>query len=220
MFIPYHVDVPMRRWPLVNFGIIGVNIAVFVVSMDMPASELIKLVMPRTGFNFLQIISSMFLHANLEHLIFNLLFLFVFGNAINARLGQLQYAGAYIACGMVSALAWVAFGPGEYLLGASGAIMGMVGLFGILYPRNDVRVGYCIFFRFGSFAVSSIWIILLYLVLDFAGFAQSEGGVAHVAHIGGMLFGAAVAITLILANVVKPDPNEQNLLQVINLRPR
>src|ERR1035437_4732506 len=101
------------------------------------------------NFHLPQLVGNLFIHAGIFHLLGNMLFLFVFGNAINAKLGHLKYIALYLAVGIIDSAIWVLFGPNSPALGASGAIMGIIGAFLILYPHNDVSIGYWfgIFYR-------------------------------------------------------------------------
>ncbi len=175
------------------------------------------------NFRFLQLFSCLFVHGGLFHLIGNMIFLFVFGNAVNAKLGHIQFLVAYFLCGAVASAAWLMFGNGIPCVGASGAIMGIVGIFLILYPRNDVTVLYAYTMACsGSFEISSMWLIMFYMLGDLFGTLVwgGAGGVAYVAHLGGAGVGIAMGATAIALGFYRPTRYEQNLLQLFGWQPK
>jgi len=246
MFIPWKVDVPMVRWPIANWVLIGVTIAIS-VGMFVPLNEwyeqqgpeelqaLIRaingpshdtsavdyfLLQPR-NFHVTQLFGSVLIHADIVHLLGNMLFLFVFGNAINAKLGHWQYLALYFGIGIIEGLVWLAVGPGNPALGASGAIMGVIGAFLLLYPRNDVSVFYWwgIWAR-GSFELSAMWLIAIYVAFDVWGMIFSQGaGVGNLAHVAGFLTGAVTLFVILKLGWVTSTTYEENLLQVWGLTP-
>ena len=144
-----------------------------------------------------------FLHANFMHIIGNMLFLYVFGNNVNDKMGHFGYLGFYLSGGVFAGVAYV-MGATNPILGASGAIAAVVGAYLILFPRSNITV--LNFFLFiGWFEIASFWFIGFFffedLVLNFA----SQDGVAHMAHIGGTVFGCAVCITLLSLQLLPRD---------------
>ena len=141
-------------------------------------------------FNFL---SSMFMHADTMHIFGNMLFLFIFGDNLENLLGHLRYAAFYLICGFAAALAQVVMEPNSAIpmLGASGAISGVLGGYLVLFPQRQVRA---LIFNFlttvPAFVALGIW-IGYQLLLGFLSPAGS-GGVAYAAHIGGFIAGVAL----------------------------
>ncbi|HLB35199.1 MAG TPA: rhomboid family intramembrane serine protease [Gemmatimonadales bacterium] len=145
------------------------------------------------------IVSSMFLHGGWFHIIGNMWFLWVFGNNIEDAMGHGRFVGFYLLCGVLAALAQVFASPNSPvpMVGASGAISGIMGAYLVLYPR--VRVHTLVFLGFfvTTIAVPAYFMLLYWAFLQFvssvltAG-AGSEGGVAFVAHLGGFVAGAAL----------------------------
>ncbi|MBI1916706.1 MAG: rhomboid family intramembrane serine protease [Planctomycetes bacterium] len=233
--IPLTVDVPMKRLPWANWALI---LATVVISLAVPYGteevsvrsfegriqvrtrhDYSPLVLQREGFATYQLVTALFQHADLIHLFGNMLFLFVFGNAINAKLGHSGFLASYLGIGVLVHLVWLAVGGGEAYLGASGAIMGVCGMFLVLYPRNGVRV----FWGEGSLALlARSWtgeipgwaIVLLYLAFDVWGaIFDRKTNIAYVSHIVGGLLGIALAIVLVKGGWLTPDRGEQTLLQ-------
>jgi hypothetical protein len=159
----------------------------------------------------------MWLHGGIMHLLGNMLFLWIFGNAICAKIGNIRYIGAYIGLGLLAGISHLVFAGGS-VLGASGAINGIVGMFLVLFPQNEITC-YWIFFMFGGFAkeinVSSAWMILFWLVFDIWGAMSGGGQVAYFAHLGGFAGGVVLAILMLKFKMLTTERYEKTLLQVI-----
>lgn len=168
-------------------------------------------------FALTQLITYQFVHGDLIHLIGNMFFLFCFGNAVNAKLGHLGFVASYLFLGVIGGLGWLALGNGQPMVGASGAIMGIIGVFFVLFPRNDVTVLYGMWGGGGSFELASFWLILLYMVGDLVGLLRADQGVAYVTHLAGSLCGAGLGLTLVMTGILKSTPYEQNVLEALGL---
>jgi len=138
-------------------------------------------------FNFL---SSMFMHGDFMHLFGNMLFLWVFGDNIENLVGHFRYAAFYIVCGIAAALAQILMGPSSIIpmLGASGAISGILGGYLLLFPTRRVRaLIFYVFTTVPAYVALGLWIgyqiLLGYLT------PAGTGGVAYAAHIGGFIVG-------------------------------
>jgi membrane associated rhomboid family serine protease len=147
------------------------------------------------------LLSAMFLHANLAHLAGNLLFLWIYGDNVEHRLGRLGYLGAYLATGVVATLAFAVFAPlpDTPLVGASGAISGVLGLYFLLFPRNLVKVFVGLFpFVVNVWLVPAPIVLGVFVVVDnlLPFLVGTSGSVAYGAHLGGFVAGAVMAIVL------------------------
>ncbi len=215
MLIPYNVDVPMERWPIANWVLIGVTI---IASMYLWGDEdrlISAAVWPGEGFSITQLFTYLFAHAGFLHLAGNMLFLFVFGNAVNAKLGHVLYLVLYAVTGVLAALAWLVTSDAP-MIGASGAIMGVVGAFLVFYPRNDISVWYWFgFIAAGTFSLSSYWMILMYVAFDIWGALRQGDGVAYISHLVGAAAGFGGAALLLATGLVKPGDAEQTIFQAI-----
>jgi membrane associated rhomboid family serine protease len=236
--IPLAADVPMKRVPWANWLLIAVTI---VVSLAVPYkkeswefrnpvpelgddyrfrvpvhTEYSPLVLQPDNFQGHQLVTSLFQHAGILHLFGNMLFLFVFGNAINAKLGHWQFLLVYLGIGALESAAWLALGPNIPCLGASAAIMGICGMFLILYPRNEVAVwdDLLMFMQQEWTTGFSGWmVVLLYVAFDIWGaMFQRDSGVGYVAHIIGFMLGVSIAIGLLKLKWFKTELGEQTLL--------
>jgi membrane associated rhomboid family serine protease len=142
---------------------------------------------------WLSILYTMFLHGSLLHIGGNMLFLWVFGNNIEDRLGRLRFTIFYLVCGVIATYAQTLVSPssGVTQIGASGAIAGVLGAYIILFPRARIRT---LVFFFLVFFIDVPAIVLLGLwfalqLLQGVGPAASTGGVAYIAHVGGFIAG-------------------------------
>ena len=140
-------------------------------------------------FNFL---SSMFMHGDIMHIFGNMLFLFIFGDNLENAIGHIRYLVFYLLCGFAAAAAQIIMGPDSIIpmLGASGAISGVLGGYILLFPQRKVRA---IIFNFvttvPAFVAIGIWIVYQ-VVLGYLS-PSGGGGVAYAAHIGGFIMGIA-----------------------------
>jgi membrane associated rhomboid family serine protease len=141
------------------------------------------------------LLTSMFLHGSWLHLGGNLLYLWVFGNNIEDRMGRGRYLLFYLVAGVVATFAHIALDPGSTvpLIGASGAIAGVMGAYLVVFPKVRIRtlfIMFLILFR----DVQARWLLLFWFVLQF--FTDRNGGVAWAAHVGGFVFGGLVGLFL------------------------
>ncbi len=140
-------------------------------------------------FNFL---SSMFMHGSIMHILGNMMFLFVFGDNLENLLGHIRYVGFYLLCGVLAAVAQIVMGPDSIIpmLGASGAISGVLGGYLLLFPQRRVRA---LIFNFltevPAFVALGLWIVYQVVLGYFT--PAGTGGVAYAAHIGGFVAGLA-----------------------------
>ncbi len=227
MLLPYVVDVPMKRLPIANWAIIAVTIAVgfpswadwsgyceeLATSEDLPFLILIR----EDGFHWSQLLGHLFGHAGIGHLLGNMWMLFLYGNAVNAKVGQIQYVLLYFAVGILDGLIWLWVGDGPATLGASGAVMGMIGAFVVLYPRNDVTVFYWLgFVRAGTFEVSAYIVIAIYVLLDLIGFIGPRmDNTNHLAHLAGAALGFGALAIANATGLLKADPGEHTMIDIL-----
>jgi len=144
-------------------------------------------------------VSYMFLHGGMPRLAFDMLFLWVFGERVEDGLGHLRFLGLYLACGVAAALLGAAAEHGSTfpLLGASGAVSGVLGAYILMYPGGRVwtyffPVVFWRIIRLPAVVFIGVW-VLLQVVSDFSGFGRHSGGMAWFAIIGGIFAGAVLA---------------------------
>jgi membrane associated rhomboid family serine protease len=207
MLFPIGDDNSSRRTvPVVTYGLIALNFIVFFLEMSQGEPFIRQWsVAPRQLVNnpaeeIPTIFTSMFMHAGWMHLLGNMLFLWIFGDNVEDRLGRAKYLVFYLVCGIVATLAQVAVNSGSNIpnLGASGAISGVLGAYLVLFPQGRVRV----LMRGGTVALPALVVIGLWIILQLVSgigsITQSSqtGGVAYMAHIGGFVAGMALAFLL------------------------
>lgn len=139
------------------------------------------------------LVVSLFLHGGLAHLGFNMLFLWIFGNNIEDRLGSFRFLLFYLAGGVVATVAHIAVQPSSTipLIGASGAIAAVMGAYLVWYPNAPVRL---LVLFFLPATVRAKWFLALWFVLQF--FTDAASGVAWVAHVGGFVFGVVAGLVI------------------------
>jgi membrane associated rhomboid family serine protease len=161
---------------------------------------------------FLSVLTAMFLHGGWLHLAGNLLFLFVFGNNVEDRLGRLRFLAFYLFCGYAATYGFALpeAGSSQPLVGASGAIAGVLGAYLVLFPRARVwSLLTFLFFlpvRLPAWVVLGSWFVLQYLYVQGAGLAESAS-VAYLAHVIGFVVGAALAWPL--RGTARPRPTSE-----------
>jgi len=220
MIIPLRTDCPLRRVPWMNWGLIAANVAVFLATTSfsngvhgplvkfhgMPAKQ--ALALDPQDPAIWQFFTYQFLHENWLHILGNMLFLYIFGNNINDRMGQWGYLGFYLAGGVIAGLGHALFAQSP-VIGASGAVAAVTGAYLVLLPRSNITVFY-FFFIFGAVEIPSLWFVAFTFVMDLIGQLHPEwiGGreaVAHLAHITGTLYGAGVCLVLLAAGLMPRD---------------
>lgn len=207
---PIKVTQPSYSRPIVTVLLIAVNMMVFFheVWLD-PYSynNFMRLYSLRPAhFHAENLITHMFLHAGWLHVLGNMLFLWVFGDNVEDVLGHAKYLLFYLLCGVTAGLAQVAIDPGSRIpmVGASGAIAGVMGAYLVKFPRSEVKM-FAWFILIFTFDVPA-WAMLIYwfAIQLFSGYSAigeaaqggSQGGTAFFAHIGGFIMGIILIFLL------------------------
>jgi rhomboid family protein len=207
MVMPLWDDNPFTKpsKPWVTWGIIALNFVVFAVQVSYGDAEeailkayaltpvaLSKPVSLLGGIPAdLTLVTYMFLHADIFHLFGNMIFLFVFGDDVEEAMGSLRFIVFYLACGIVGSLVFVASSPQSTvpLIGASGAVSGVIVAYLMLRPCAKIKV---LFFYF-VFSLDAFWVIGTWAVLQVVHLAsQADDDVAYWCHIGGLTAGAVL----------------------------
>ncbi len=195
---------PRKHFPLITLLVILLNIVVFIWSSFSPDRARFLLMIPRDVLNdpsdnIHTLFTSMFMHANLIHLLGNMYFLWIFGDNIEDRVGMVKYALIYLSGGIFAGLAYGLFTshPEIPVLGASGAVSGILGGYLLLYPRARIKIFTLIYF----YPITLNLPIWFYLGLWFFGLQVLNAslgvpGVAWIAHIGGFVFGYLVLLVM------------------------
>ncbi|HYB56523.1 MAG TPA: rhomboid family intramembrane serine protease [Alphaproteobacteria bacterium] len=191
------------RFPIVTALIIAVNVMAFILELMNGDAFVIRWsVVPAdivAGRHLITILTALFMHGSWSHILGNMVFLWAFGPEIEDVMNRWRYVAFYLAGGVVSMLAQVAADSGSTVpnLGASGAIAAVMGAFLVTYPRDKIRtvlfIGWFVRVTFIPAALLiGFWFIIQLLSFGVVADVQS-GGVAYLAHIGGIVFGAVTA---------------------------
>jgi len=237
--VPIRDNNPTTITPYVTFGLIAANVLAFLFEATLPPQELdgffhLAAVVPReltasfAGISvnqpvpeWMTLITSQFLHGGILHLGGNMLFLWIFGNNVEDRLGHVKYLIFYITCGVLAALTQWFFSQNSGIpsLGASGAIAGVMGAYILRFPRAEVLtlIPLGLFFpafRIPAFYFLGFWFLqqALYGLASFeapTNIGMESGGIAYWAHAGGFVFGAILGPLL---GLFDPTPQEQSYL--------
>jgi len=214
MFIPIGTDRRLKHRPYVNIALIVINVAVSLFvwyrfgspRVDTPVGTYMLLPWRPEIYQFF---TYQFLHADWSHLLFNMLFLYVFGNALEDRLGPIGYLSFYLAGGVFAAVGYAMTQDGA-MLGASGSIAAVTGAFLALFPATRVKMVFW-YFIISTFEIPAMFLILFSIGQDFffnllevTGFAS--GNVAYLAHLSGNLFGFIVGMALLLTRILPREP--------------
>ncbi len=234
LFFPLGTDRKLRATPWVNYALIAANILIFLfteretkrldTAIRLYYDQLQSGVADRQDLlafresspvfqawlhpdfpEFLQFFSYQFLHADLWHLLGNMLFLYVFGNAVEDRLGKLGYLAFYLAGGVTAGLAHITFADSP-VLGASGSVAAVTGAFLALFPLASITIFYWFIFIIDTFVVSAIVLICFRVAQDLIFNLAGIGNVAYGAHLAGYSFGFAAGMAVLLLRLIPGEP--------------
>lgn len=178
--------------PPVVKNLIIINALVFMATALLPIGDRMMehgaLALGTPWFHTYQYITYMFLHSNFEHLFFNMFALWMFGRTLEWALGSQRFLTYYVICGVGAALIQygVAYLMGElplFLVGASGAVMGLLLAFGVMYPNATIML------LIPPIPMKAKWFVLIYALIELVLGWRGVGQVAHFAHVGGMVWG-------------------------------
>lgn len=218
MFIPLGDVNPRSRLPVFNYLLISINVLIhilFVSPADPRDSNALNPVLAAYALypakpDPLAFLTSMFLHAGFAHLLFNMLFLYIFGDNVEDRCGHALYLVFYFAAGIVAALSHIYMIPPAQMetpmVGASGAISGVIGSYLVLFPRRSVVVWLWFWItRVPAWLFLGLWVFTQIQLAE--AHPRETGGVAVWAHLGGFAFGAGLTLILRVLGKVTPGPS-------------
>ena len=201
--------IPSRTTPLVTIGLIALNALVFLYQVSLGPEQLrvfmASYAVVPAWFSLLTLITSQFLHGGWMHIIGNMLYLWIFGDNVEDRLGHVRYLVFYLAAGAAAGLLQVVFNPSSAvpMVGASGAIAGVMGAYFVLYPQSRVLTAVFIFIFFDLVEIPAIFFLGIWFLMQLLsgvgslGVRSAEGGgTAFWAHVGGFAVGALVGLML------------------------
>jgi membrane associated rhomboid family serine protease len=199
---------PSYSKPVVTVLLIVINILVFLFEFSLDEYSRNAFMMTYglvpDHFQYINILTSMFLHGGWMHVLGNMWFLWIFGDNVEDILGHGKYLLFYLICGVAAAMTQVLFNPGSRvpMVGASGAIAGVMGAYMVKFPQSRIKTA--IFFIFITFMEIPAWVMLIYwfAIQLFSGVGSigatqaSQGGTAFFAHVGGFLAGLVLVYVM------------------------
>jgi len=214
MFLPYADDNPHTIKPVVTYTLIAMNVAVFLWQLSLgetggQAAVYAFGMIPGRLFGtmaippeldmipaWMTLFTSMFMHGGFMHIAGNMLYLWIFGDNLEASLGRVRYIAFYLLTGIAAAMsqAFMELGSAVPMIGASGAISGVLGGYLVLHPRANVRVFVWLLIYFARWNIPAFIVLGIWFgsqLLSSASASVGEAGIAFAAHIGGFIAGAA-----------------------------
>jgi membrane associated rhomboid family serine protease len=208
--LPLRDDIRSYSRPFVTYGLIGLNVIVFLYEMSLGDAlngfiqrfgAIPSMILNPSGpGSYCTLISSMFIHASLMHIVGNMLFLWIFGDNIEDRMGHVFFFIFYIICGLAGAFLHTITAPSSMvpMVGASGAISGIMGAYILLYPKARilalVPLGFFLrIMKLPALLFLGVWFLYQFL-LGILSIGVKGGGVAYFAHIGGFAVGLVIAL--------------------------
>jgi membrane associated rhomboid family serine protease len=219
--IPLKDDNPIERFPFITLGIIAVNALVYIYQLTLPALHLEALIFRYGAIPYnlthplakdllyvtalpsvLTVFSSMFLHGGFIHLASNMLYLWIFGDNIEDALGHFRFLLFYLISGFFASLVHILSDPNATIpmIGASGAIAGILGAYLVLFPRTNVSTLFIFIIIIRIIKVPAVLILGFWFLIQLLNAGTEGGSVAWYAHIGGFITG------IFLVKVLKPAP--------------
>jgi rhomboid family protein len=200
-------DSGRRLTPVVTYVLIAINVLVFFLELNNGEAFIDRWAFVPSRFlanpvgDFATLFTAMFMHAGWAHLLGNMLYLWIFGDNVEDRLGHALFFVFYMLCGLAATFAQLAISLGSSVanVGASGAIAGVLGAYLVMFPGKQVRVlmGRAVV-PMSALIVIGLWIVIQIFsqITVFSAGSQGEGGVAYMAHIGGFAAGVILAFLI------------------------
>ena len=193
--------IPSRTVPAVTIGLIAVNVLVFLYQLTLPDPELqifvARYAVIPAWFTLPSLVTSQFLHGGFMHVGGNMLYLWIFGDNVEDRLGHVRFLVFYLFAGVVAAVLQMLFNPFSTvpMVGASGAIAGVMGAYFVLYPHSRVLTVVFLFLFVDLVEIPAIFFLGIWFLMQLLsgvgsiGVSNIGGGVAFWAHVGGFVAG-------------------------------
>lgn len=208
---PLKDSIPSSKFPFVNWTLIIINIFIFSKMLQMghfeennfifeygliPKRLFVESAVLSLSDRYFPFVSSMFLHGGFMHILGNMYFLFIFGDNVEDRLGHVRYLMMYLAFGFAAALTQVIMFPDSSIpmVGASGAVAGVMGAYMVFYPRAKVKTLIVIIIFITLADIPAVIFLMLWFFFQFINVGSGTGNVAWWAHIGGFMAGLFYAV--------------------------
>ena len=214
MLLPIRTSIRPRQTPYANYALIILNVIIFFLTYSPHYTGMGRAVEPlRQGTDVLmltpshlhlwQFVSYAFLHASFAHIFGNMFFLFLFGNNVNGKLGNIGYICFYLAGAIFSAIGHIMVGGGD-VLGASGAVAAVTGAYLVLFPQTLITIIYW-FIIIGTMEVSALYFIAFKMIFIDNVLARYTPNVAYDAHLSGYAFGMLAMLLLLSTHLLASD---------------
>ena len=196
--------IPSRTTPFVTIAVITLNTLAFLYELQLDDRRLQQLVesfgVVPAAFAWPAIVTSMFLHAGWLHIGGNMLYLWIFGDNVEDRLGHARYLLFYLFCGAAAALGQIATSPSSVvpMIGASGAVAGVMGAYFVMYPHSRILTAVFVIFYMDLIEIPAIFFLGIWFFMQLfsgvgsIGVAAADAGVAFWAHVVGFATGAVL----------------------------
>ncbi len=213
--IPLKDDNPTASFAWVNIGLIIINCMVFIYQLSLGHQGMHQFILKMGAIPYeithlqdiypitsipipLTIFSSMFMHGGFLHIIGNMLYLWIFGDNVEDAMGHMRFILFYFICGTLASILHILVNPDSVapMIGASGAIAGILGAYIILYPRTRILTLIIFIFFFRIIKIPAVFVLGFWFVLQLLN-VQTGAGVAWYAHIGGFLAGVLLVIPFV-----------------------
>lgn len=205
LLVPVRTDSPLRSAPWANWFLIIANIAVFVAEHSPVRGLFANWALNSARPELYQFVTYAFMHDGPLHIAGNMLFLYIFGNNICDRLGNMAFLAFYVGGAIFAGIGYAALNQTGLVVGASGAVAAVTGAYLALLPRSHITLFYWLFIMIGLTEVPSLWFILAFFAQDvFYSFSRSSD-VAHIAHVSGSVFGFALCMLILKFRLLPRD---------------
>ena len=207
-FFPYKDEIARHSFPYITISLIALNIIIFFWSLTNFESVINTFGFVPAAASILTIFTSMFLHGGFDHILGNMLYLWIFGDNVEDKFGKFFFIIFYLLAGIAATFThWFTnIGSAIPAIGASGAISGVLGSYVVLFPKARIHtIG-----RFGLTTVSAwmmigLWFLIQLLLGSASLFGGQGSGIAFWAHVGGFVFGFVVTLALKVSGIVKVE---------------
>jgi len=198
-FIPYKDENVSHTFPYVTVSLIVLNVIVFLWSLLDFENIVFTYGFTPADFVFLTFLTSMFLHGGIDHIFGNMLFLHIYGDNVEDKMGHFKFLAFYLLAGVAATLVHFLTSPASIIptIGASGAISGVLGAYIVLFPKVKVKtlIGYGFFFqtaRLPAYVLIGFWFVMQLVFGSISLVGGTGSGIAFFAHIGGFVFGYVI----------------------------
>ncbi len=201
--LPIRTSIWPRKTPYVNYALIVINVVIFLLTYG-SHRWLVKFMLTPNDWHWWQFVSYAFLHDGFLHIIFNMFFLYLFGNNVNDKLGHIGYLCFYLAGAVFSSIGHTVLHLSSPVptLGASGAIAAVIGAYLALFPQTLITVVYWFFWFIGTMEVPALYFIAFKMILIDNLIARWTPSVAYDAHLAGYVFGIVVTLAMLATGLI------------------